>query len=264
MGNYKIVKMQLPIVGGIAGHNFIVMLNDKNQVIGELHGLATKNECNEVGEPIVKPIGYLPSDRLKFHKIDGEYFYNENYPQQTVFEGTEAEVRAKWEMAIGSGWAINRKDLRYPILGVIDVFESPFNGPENSNSVASILLKTMGLDDPHLEWRLTPGEKKQLLTEDELKAIRDNPLKNQYNPVCEPQQKTLSQSNQGANQDFIFQGFADLLSDNPQQGISKMLNSDYAKAFDVQAQQVLAQDEAQKQQEQAEVQALSRPKMMRS
>ena len=69
---------------------------------------------------------------------------------------------------------------------------------------------------------------------------------------------------QQQNQDFIAQGFAALLSDNPQQGMNQMLNSDYAKAFDVQAKQVLAQDEAQKQQELAQVQEVSTPRMVRS
>ena len=69
---------------------------------------------------------------------------------------------------------------------------------------------------------------------------------------------------QQQNQDFIAQGFAALLSDNPQQGMNQMLNSDYAKAFDVQAKQVLAQDEAQKQQELARVQEVSAPRIVRS
>lgn len=66
------------------------------------------------------------------------------------------------------------------------------------------------------------------------------------------------------NQDFISQGFAGLLSDNPQQSINQLLNSNYAQTFDIQAKQVLAHDEAQKQQESAQVQELSTPRMVRS
>lgn len=45
-GNYKIVKSQLPLLGGIAGHNFIAVLDPNkldpnNRVIHELNGLAT-------------------------------------------------------------------------------------------------------------------------------------------------------------------------------------------------------------------------------
>ena len=46
--------------------------------------------------------------------------------------------------------------------------------------------------------------------------------------------------------------------------MNQMLNSDYAKTFDLQAKQVLTQDEAQKQQELAQVQEVSTPRMVRS
>ena len=75
---------------------------------------------------------------------------------------------------------------------------------------------------------------------------------------------TFNTSIEKQNQDFIAQGFAALLSDNPQQGMNQMLNSDYAKTFDLQAKQVLTQDEAQKQQELAQVQEVSTPRMVRS
>ena len=81
---------------------------------------------------------------------------------------------------------------------------------------------------------------------------------NQNTPQC------AQMGIQQQNQDFIAQGFAALLSDNPQQGMNQMLNSDYAKAFDVQAKQVLAQDEAQKQQELVQVQEVSAPRIVRS
>ena len=35
--NYKIVKSQLPLLGGLAGHNFIAILDPNDQVIHELH-----------------------------------------------------------------------------------------------------------------------------------------------------------------------------------------------------------------------------------
>lgn len=268
MNTYKIAKVQLPIVGGLAGHNFIVLFDDKNQVIGELHGLATKKQCNEFNEPDIKPIGYLLSDRLKFHEIDPtqrQPFYKNTYPKEIVFEGTKDEVIAKWEAAIGTGWAINRQDLHYPILGVLDLKESPFNGPENSNSVTSTLLKAMDLPDPPLGLRLTPGEGKQLLTEEALQAIRDNPLQNQDNPICTPPQpKNLSENIYQQSHSFISQGFMDLLSDNPEQGINQILDSHYAKTFDIQSKQILAQDEIHKQQEVVQVQELDKSKMIRS
>ena len=84
------------------------------------------------------------------------------------------------------------------------------------------------------------------------------------NPLNQNTPQFAQMGIQQQNQDFIAQGFAALLSDNPQQGMNQMLNSDYAKTFDLQAKQVLTQDEAQKQQELAQVQEVSTPRMVRS
>lgn len=201
MGTYKIVKVQLPIVGvsqghGIAGHNFVVMLDDQNRVVSELQGLATKEQCDENGNPIEKPIGLLLSDRLKVHEKDGPYFYQPHYPQQVVFEGSKEEVEAKWRLGQMALVDINRQDLHYPPLGVLDIKESPLNGPENSNSVASTILKAMELPDPDLGWRLTPGEGKQLIGDEELQRFKNNPAPTSdeiKQNQCVPQQQKHDQ-----------------------------------------------------------------------
>lgn len=54
-GNYRIVKSQLPLVGGLGGHNLIAVLDPKGNVVHELNGLATSKDGK------IKPIGYLPS-----------------------------------------------------------------------------------------------------------------------------------------------------------------------------------------------------------
>ena len=87
-GNYKIVKSQLPLLGGIAGHNFIAVLDPNNRVIHELNGLATSKD----GE--IKPIGYLPSDKLYVYnekEVKG-FFYNSSQNQEVVFEGNYKDV----------------------------------------------------------------------------------------------------------------------------------------------------------------------------
>lgn len=60
-GNYRIVKSQLPLVGGLGGHNFIAVLDPSGKVVHELNGLATSKDG------AIKPIGYLSSDRLKVY-----------------------------------------------------------------------------------------------------------------------------------------------------------------------------------------------------
>ena len=93
-GNYKIVKSQLPLLGGIAGHNFIAVLDPNNRVIHELNGLATSKD----GE--IKPIGYLPSDKL--------YVYNEK------------EVMDKFNLGYAIGKEINKHEFTYPFFGLGD------------------------------------------------------------------------------------------------------------------------------------------------
>ncbi|UOO86090.1 hypothetical protein [Neisseria arctica] len=168
--NYRIVKSQLPLIGGTAGHNLIAVLDANGRVIHELNGLATSKD----GE--IKPIGYLPSDRLRVYnekEVEG-FYYNSSQNQQVVFEGSYQEVMSKFNLGYAIGQEINNRNIPYPILGL----------GENSNSVASTLLKGMGLRDPDLGNALTPGEGSLLIPEEELKRIRQNwEQKHSQNPT---------------------------------------------------------------------------------
>ena len=66
---YKITKAQLPLVGGLGGHNLLVMTNPENQVIHELNGLAADKNGN------IKPIGYGGTDKLRVIETDGNYLF---------------------------------------------------------------------------------------------------------------------------------------------------------------------------------------------
>lgn len=159
-GNYKIVKSQLPLIGGIAGHNFIAVLDPNNRVIHELNGLATSKD----GE--IKPIGYLPSDKLYVYnekEVKG-FLYNSSQNQEVVFEGNYKDVMDKFNLGYAIGKEINKHEFTYPFFGLGD----------NSNSVASTLLKGMGLNDPDLGHALTPGEESLLIPEEQLRNIRQN------------------------------------------------------------------------------------------
>ena len=149
--NYRIVKSQLPLVGGMGGHNFIAVLDPSGKVVHELNGLATSKDG------AIKPIGYLPSDRLKvYSEIEaGVFFYNPSQSQQTLYEGSYESVMDKYNKGYEAGKKINDQNLPYPFFGL----------GKNSNSVASTLLNQMGLDDPDLGNALTPGEGSLLLPE---------------------------------------------------------------------------------------------------
>ena len=176
-GNYKIVKSQLPLIGGTAGHNFIVVLDPNNRPIHELNGLATSQD----GE--IKPIGYLPSDRLRvYNEQEAKMrFYHPSQNQEIVFEGSYEEVMHKFNLGYEIGQEINRRNPSYPILGL----------GQNSNSVASTLLRGMNLKDPDLGMALTPGENSLLIPEEELKRIRQN-WEQQHKPLNSSQEKPQS------------------------------------------------------------------------
>lgn len=194
MGTYKIYKAQLPILGGLAAHNVILVEDHNGKIISEFNGLATKFDKNlpivnddEIGLPRValnygrfKPIGYKPSDRLVVYEDkDGGYYETGNKDgssmlrnHQLVYEGSEDEVMQRVDMMRQAARELNKRDLRYPILGIVDIVPPLNDGwMVNSNSIASSLLAAARLPDPDLGWSLTPGEGKILFNIDEINNI---------------------------------------------------------------------------------------------
>lgn len=194
MGTYKIYKAQLPLptwpkfLSGIAAHNVIVVVDHNGEIYTEFNGLATTFNKNqpivkdgETGLPsartnqnLMKPIGYKPSDRLTVYE-DKEGFY-ENFGilknHQLVYEGSEDEVMQRVDMMRQAARELNKRDLRYPILGIVDIVPPLNDGwMVNSNSIASSLLAAARLPDPDLGWSLTPGEGKILFNIDEINNI---------------------------------------------------------------------------------------------
>jgi hypothetical protein len=127
----RIVESQLSILT-FAGHNMLVLLDSAQQVHMEINGLAT----SEDGE--IKPIGYLPSDRLKCYFFDKARLYKPGQVQACLIQGNREELKNRIDAAVEAGNQINAHNLPYPFLGI---------GP-NSNSVASTLIRVMGLQEP--------------------------------------------------------------------------------------------------------------------
>jgi|GEM_PF-6295618 hypothetical protein len=193
---YKICKGQLPILGGIAAHNAIVVLDDNDNVIAEFNGLATKFDRNNwppkselelssnlpsarLGSynGLVKPIGYKPSDRLVVYEDSKGYFQHEDSRNKLehltcVYEGSKEEIEYYMERMRKAAHELNNRDLHYPVLGIFDVTWPLNDGwAVNSNSIVSTLLAAAGLDDPNLSWSLTPGQGKVLLSREEIQDI---------------------------------------------------------------------------------------------
>ena len=152
----RIIRSQFPF-GAFFGHDLIALLDPAGALLLEADGLAT----SRTGQ--IKPIGYLPSDRLKVHEFDRPALYRSEQPRTTLFEGTHAEAMQRWAALREAGRMLNALDLHYPFLGL---------GP-NSNSVACTLTSAMGLDDSlRCGRRYAPGRGTLLLPPNELAGLR--------------------------------------------------------------------------------------------
>lgn len=153
---FRIIRSQFPF-GAFFGHDVIALLDPADTLLLEADGLATSRTGR------IKPIGYLPSDRLKVHEFDRPALYRPTQPHVTLFEGTHAETMQRWAALREAGRLLNALDLRYPFLGL---------GP-NSNSVACTLAAAMALDDRlHCGRRFAPGRGTLLLQPDALRRCQ--------------------------------------------------------------------------------------------
>ena len=153
-GNWSIQIMQHPLVFGFTGHNYLVLRNQDNDIVSELHGLATDGITGKW-----KYVGSKSTDILKVWEFNGPRYYlaEKKYPGKILIEGKLEDMKTLWNMARGCEEPINEKKLQYPKLGV-----KFSGGTENSNSVAYTLSLCMGLDARHVGL-LTPGDKTNLL-----------------------------------------------------------------------------------------------------
>ncbi len=174
-GTYRIVEAQLQIVGGIGGHDLLVVIDPQGNVIKELDGLATGSD----NQPTA--IGVLPwTTRLKvWSNVElatvpdsngklpppGSWssYYSEDEPQTTIFSGTEADVMNHWDGALAGMNQINALNLYYPMIGL----------GQNSNSVASTEIQCMGLTEPTIPGGalLVPGSGSLLLNDQAIGTI---------------------------------------------------------------------------------------------
>jgi len=142
------------------GHNYVVLKDGYGNVVREIHGLAADVLGNW------KAIGWLPSDRLIVREFNYSPFGTAG-PGVTVFSGSEAEAFAFWGRAQDAVVQLALKNFNYSQFG-FDIF-SP---TENSNSIASSIMASMGFQEVSLGWRLTPGANNILLSASEISGIQ--------------------------------------------------------------------------------------------
>lgn len=153
-GLYSIQLMQYPLVLGIAGHNYLVLRDDKNTIIKELHGLATDEITNTW-----KYMGRNANDKLKVWEFSSisKYVIQKSYAGVVLHTGTKEDVETTWNQALMCKDKINVKNIPYPPFGV-----NVRGDTENSNSVAYTLTLCMGLSTKHIGL-FTPGSTRNLL-----------------------------------------------------------------------------------------------------
>jgi hypothetical protein len=100
--------VQLPLVSGLAGHNFLVLVDPDWKVVGELHGQA----ADPRGDP--KPIGNMPQDRLKPFEYPEAHFYRRDYAQVELASGDQAAIMNLWNAGRAAGAKMKELDIQYP------------------------------------------------------------------------------------------------------------------------------------------------------
>lgn len=128
---WQIVMAQLPLAFGLAGHNFLVLLDGNAYVVSEVNGLAIGRDGS------VRAVGWRPGDRLRTVVSSGACYYRADLGQAVLYAGPRQAAMDLWLKAEEKACAINTLALKYPFLGC----------GKNSNSVASTLIHAMGLPE---------------------------------------------------------------------------------------------------------------------
>ena len=133
----------------VASHNFWVLRNEDDQVISELHGLATDRVTNRF-----KPIGIF-NDRLGFYEFkradNAPSFISDKQKSVTIFQGYKEEALACWNKAAFQVKELNKKDINYSPFGI---FGFPV---ANSNSAYHLFAHFMGFECCYFSKVLQPG-----------------------------------------------------------------------------------------------------------
>lgn len=140
-GSWRIELKYLPIAH--RGHAFLALVDDKGDVVGELHGLAYSKHAptKHAREPM--KMGVDGSDLVATHFGGPKYG---GKPISTVGSGSREEMEKLWARGIQTAEAINSQKFDYKAHDPAYEFGGRGGEIQNSNSVAFTLGKAMGLD----------------------------------------------------------------------------------------------------------------------
>ena len=140
-GKWRIEFRYLPIAH--RGHAFLALVDDKENVAGELHGLAYSKHAPMKPTRAPMMIGVDGSDLVATHF--GGLRYG-GKPISTVGSGSREEMEKLWADGLEAAKAINSKKFDYKAHDPAYEFGGKGGEIQNSNSVAFTLGKAMGLD----------------------------------------------------------------------------------------------------------------------
>lgn len=169
---YSIEARAYDIVG-LAAHDFWVLRDEKGNVLGQLHGLAT-NTKNKI-----KPIGTM-GDKLKFYHFGSRAILlglnpncDLNYIKagqisKLIFSGKPEDVLDRWDNAVKALPYLNALEVPYTpfaILGLVHI---------NSNTAYTLLGKLMGIPVHNFSGYWQPGSRNtnKILTALQLESMR--------------------------------------------------------------------------------------------
>jgi hypothetical protein len=169
---YAIEARAYDIVG-LAAHDFWVLRDEKGNVLGQLHGLATDTKNK------IKPIGTI-GDKLKFYHFGSRAillglnpacnlnFIKAGQKSKLVFSGSPDEVLSRWDHAVKALPYLNSLNVPYTPLGIVGVAHV------NSNTAYTLLGKLMDIPLHNFSGCWQPGCKNtdKILSSSQLESMR--------------------------------------------------------------------------------------------
>lgn len=171
-GRYGIEARSLPLLRGLACHDFWVLRGPDGHALAELHGLATDRISGRA-----VPIGtdarrhalrvwHVLQDGVQWPLPDcacpptreRPSLIRPGQPCRVMLQGSHNTVLERWLRALAVVPELNALDLDYPNYGV-----RLFGATVNSNSCFRTLGEQMQLEIPRLSWSLRPGARQRML-----------------------------------------------------------------------------------------------------
>jgi|GEM_PF-4019330 len=157
--------------GRDAGHSFLRLVDEFDNVRGELHGYSYDPDKDKISDMNFNPwkrvkhkfarsaLPFNPNMIKVFH-FGFERSRHAELQSQTVMEGNRSEMISSWMKAINRGMDINCEDHEYRPIGLLQ-----FKSAQNCHSVSSDLLEAMGVNYENIESAYAaPGFHKKIET----------------------------------------------------------------------------------------------------